>query len=235
MRFFIDQPLGDAQTVAILDARLIHQIAHVLRGSVGEKITVLDGSGIECVAVIEEIGKTVVRVAILSCAHNRNEPQNEVTLYQSILKKDKMEWVFEKCTEIGVSRFVPVLSAHSVKRGLHMERAKKIVKEAAEQSRRGRIPVVEEPISFARGMACAQEEKARTFFAHNGEDLPELREAARHLVQAKKAHLWIGPEGGFSAEEVALAKQSGFSLVSLGARTLRAETAAVIASFCVVK
>lgn len=235
MRFFIDQPLQGAETVFISNAAIVHQIMRVFRQKAGGEIALLDGSGIECIGVIDAVQATGVRVTKLACAHNPNEPKNEVTLYQSMLKKDKMEWVFEKCTEVGVSRFVPVLSAHSIKRGLDIKRARAIVKEAAEQSRRGKIPVVAEPVSFAQAQALAQKEKAQTFFAHNGEDLPELQDVFTRAIAVKKTHIWIGPEGGFSKEEVALAKQNGFSLVSLGLRPFRAETAAVVASFLVVR
>ncbi len=234
MRFFINQPLQGAETVFISDTAVAHQIMRVFRQKAGGEIALFDGTGIECVGVIEAVRAAGVRVKKLVCAHNRNEPQNEVTLYQSILKKDKMEWVFEKCTEVGVSRFVPVVSARAIQRGLHMERAQKIVKEAAEQCQRGKIPIVEEPMTFMQALSVGKEKDALTFFAHTTGAREDFRAAGRS-ERPKSAHIWIGPEGGFSGQEAALAAQKGFSFVSLGPRILRAETAAVVASFLVVQ
>jgi len=233
-RFFITQSLKGVLDAVLTDADLVHQVSHVLRLRAGDELMLLDNSGSECTAVIQNIAKGGVVARITACVPNANEPKNFVMLYQSIIKKDKMEWVFEKCTEIGVSRFVPVVSAHSVKLGFQKERAIKIVKEAAEQSRRGILPRIEDIQDFSDAITRVQQGGAVNFIAHNIGAHQQLIEAAR-TFHSKNINMFVGPEGGFTDEEIAHAKENGFRVVSLGSRTLRAETAAVVASFLLVQ
>ena len=227
MRFFIDQPISGGAKIVITDAGICHQLARVLRYTIGDTIIVLDGKGSEGEAVIQSITKNAVTVKIGACGKNTNESEYTVTLYQSVLKKDKMEWVFEKCTEIGVARFVPVLSEHSVKQGVNFIRARKIAQEAAEQSRRGIIPEINEISSFESAVKEAKESGAVCVLAHNIGEAEHLRDFARTHDLSGGVNVFVGPEGGFSDAEVAYASQNGFHIVSLGKRTLRAETAAI--------
>ncbi|MEK7493731.1 MAG: RsmE family RNA methyltransferase [Patescibacteria group bacterium] len=235
MRFFIDQPIREGAEIFITDAGMRHQLARVLRYTAGDTIIVLDGKGSEGEAVIQSITKDAVTVKIGVCGRNKNEPEYAVMLYQSVLKKDKMEWVFEKCTEIGASRFVPVLSEHSVKQGVNAVRARKIVQEATEQSRRGVVPEISEIISFESAVQDAKKSGAVCVLAHNEGEAEHLGDFARTYDLSGGVSVFIGPEGGFSDAEVAYASQNGFHIVSLGKRTLRAETAAIVACFSVVK
>ncbi|MBI5913305.1 16S rRNA (uracil(1498)-N(3))-methyltransferase [Candidatus Azambacteria bacterium] len=235
MRFFIDRPITQGAEIAITDAGIRHQLARVLRYTAGDTMIVLDGKGNEGEAVIQSITKDAVTVKVGVYGRNKNEPEYAVALYQSILKKDKMEFVFEKCTEIGVSRFVPMLSEHSVKQGVNCVRARKIVREAAEQSRRGIIPEISEIRSFADAVQEAKKSGAMCVLAHNEGDTEHLGDFARTHDLSGGINAFIGPEGGFSDAEVAHASQNGFHVVSLGKRTLRAETAAIVASFAVVE
>lgn len=225
-RFFISQALKGALDVVLTEADVVHQLSHVLRAIAGEKLMLLDNSGIECKAVIQSMTKEAVTVRIVSCAPTRSEPKNAVTLYQSMLKKDKMEWVFEKCTEVGVTRFVPVLSARSVKLDVNTVRMRKIIKEAAEQSGRGKLPQIKAPMSFKDAVAEAEKSGTVNVLAHT--------EGMEPLGSSRSINIFVGPEGGFIDEEVALAQKHGFHIISLGPRTLRAETAAVVASFLAV-
>lgn len=227
-RFFIEQEIREGE-LEVPDAALAHQLLRVLRKKPGDEIVLLDNSGRECVSVIQSITKGAVSVRVASSALSRGEPARFVALYQSIIKKDKMEWVFEKGTEAGVSRFVPVLSAHAVKLGVNAQRARKIIQEAAEQSGRGKVPTLAELMAFERAVSEAAASGAISVLAHNAGTYPDMQEVLKEA--AGGVNLFIGPEGGFGEEEVALAKKSGFIIVSLGPRTLRAETAAVVASF----
>lgn len=235
MRFFIDRPITQGTEIVITDASIRHQLARVLRYTAGDIMIVLDGKGNEGEAVIQSITKDAVALKIGACGRNKNEPEYAVTLYQSILKKDKMEWVFEKCTEIGVFRFVPVLSEHSVKQGVNTARARKIAQEAAEQSRRGIIPQISEISSFVDAVQEAKKSGAVCVLAHNEGDAEHLGAFARAHDLSGGVNVFIGPEGGFSGTEAAHASQNGFHIVSLGKRTLRAETAAIVACFEVVR
>lgn len=235
MRFFINQPIQEGAEIVITDAGMRHQLARVLRYTAGDMIIVLDGKGSEGEAVIQSITKDAVALTVGVCRKNTNEPEYRVTLYQSVLKKDNMEFVFEKCTEIGVSRFVPVLSEHSVKQGLNALRARKIAQEATEQSRRGIIPEIHEISSFEDAVREAKKNGAVCVLAHNEGEVEHLGSFAGTHELSGGVNIFIGPEGGFSDAEVAHASQNGFHIVSLGKRTLRAETAAIVACFSVVK
>lgn len=235
MRFFINQPLKQKEEITLIDTGITHQFAHVLRLKAGDAVVLLDGEGNEGEAVIQSITKKSVTLAVGKCARNENEPKNTVTLYQSVLKKDKMEWVFEKCTEIGVSRFVPMLSEHSVKQGLNAARAQKIIREAAEQSRRGMIPEIDEICPFNDAIQKAKKNGAVRILAHNEGEAEHIMDFMRTHDLSGGVNVFIGPEGGFSDAEAAHAFQNGFHIVSLGKRTLRAETAAIAACFSVVK
>lgn len=231
-RFFIEQEIREGD-MEIPDGALAHQLLRVLRYKTGDEIVLLDNTGRECISVIQSITKDVVSVRSATCSVSKGEPMRVVTLYQSIIKKDKMEWVFEKATEAGASRYVPVHSAHAVKLGLNSERARKIIKEAAEQSGRGKVPVLAELSEYKQAVKEAVASGAVSVLAHTMGVYPDLQSVLKESNRA--VNLFIGPEGGFSDEEVALAQKSGFIIASLGSRTLRAETAAVIATFLLAR
>lgn len=234
-RFFVSQKIsGDASVITLTDALVAHQTINVLRKKPGSEIILLDGSGYEYLCLISDLAKKEIKLELLGKKLNENEPQNRVTLYQSIIKKDKMEWVFEKCTEIGVVAFVPVLSEHSVKLGVNAERAQKIIREAAEQSRRGIVPALSDIISFPEALTqAAGQSAALNVFAHNEETLPHLKNICAQKTAAA-INIFIGPEGGFSEAELDAARANEFTLASLGRRTLRSETAAIAASLFAV-
>jgi len=157
------------------------------------------------------------------------EPPLPLILFQSLLKREKFEWILQKGTEIGVTRFVPLVTQRSLVqqtavKPAKMARWRKIITEAAEQCRRGRIPRLDEPRTLPAALAMLpadtlalipwEEEQRRP--------LPDVG----NLTPAALA-LFIGPEGGFAATEVALALEHGCQSVTLGPRILRAETAAL--------
>lgn len=235
MRFFITQPIIIDKELVIADAGMCRQVAKVLRKKAGDEITVLDGSGNECVALIKEMRKDMLICEVLTCTKNKNEPAVPLVLYQSVLKKDNMEWVFEKGTEIGVTEFIPIISEYSVKQGVNMPRARKIAQEAAEQSQRGRIPEIAETMAFDAALERAQASGYVNIIAHNIGEFDDIRDYAKASAEKKGINVFIGPEGGFSEDEVARAFRRGFHGVSLGKRVLRAETAAIVACFSLVR
>src|SRR3989338_3591691 len=127
----------------MLSKEILYQIKNVLRFKPGEKIILFDGSGYDFISEFQgESAKVIEKVL------NRREPERKIFLFQSLLKKDKMEWVFQKGTEVGVFDFIPVLSARSVKKDFNKERAEKIIREAAEQSGRAVLPQVHDVLDF---------------------------------------------------------------------------------------
>lgn len=236
-RFFIASHISEgASRITVHDRIIAHQVKNVLRKKEGGEILILDGSGFEYLCVIAELSSGSLELDVMEKKRNDHEPARRITLYQSIIKKDKMEWVFEKCTEIGVSEFAPVLAEHSVKLRINMERSAKIIREAAEQSRRGRIPSLTEALRFSGAVARAASDKnALNICAHNEGGFAHIKDiVASDENFSRPVNIFIGPEGGFSEEEIQSAREHDFTFVSLGVTTLRSETAAIAASLFTV-
>ncbi len=237
-RFFVS-PEQVKGTEVTLGQPQAHQIRNVLRMHPGERILVLDNSGWEYVVELTAVDRDEVKGEVLEKRLNFAEPSTRITLYQALLKGEHFEFVLQKGTEIGVVSFVPLISERCIigdadyvekKR----ERWERIITEAAEQSGRGVLPKLEEPVLFAK--AC-RDLKLRGGFAimpWEGEKKRSLKEA---LVREKKpfsVSIFIGPEGGFSEREVEMAHRYGIITVSLGPRILRSETAGLVAAALVL-
>lgn len=201
--------------------------ARVLRLRGGETVTVVTPKGEECTC--EYVAEGTLKV--LSRKSCENEPDVAVTLYQALPKGDKMDYIVQKCVELGVSRIVPMLTARCVSRPdeksllKKRERWQKIALQAAMQSRRGIIPEVCACVSFAEAAELTKQNDATLFFYEmGGEPVGKL------LAQKPKTlGIFIGSEGGFEQAEADLAIQNGCMAATLGKRILRAETAPLAA------
>ena len=143
-----------------------------------------------------------------------------------VLKKENFEWAVQKAVEVGVKEITPIITARTVKLGLNKDRLKKIIKEAAEQSGRGILPKLNEAIIFDEAIKSAKENDLNLFFNIGGKNVQHS------MSNISKIGIFIGPEGGWDEEEIKKAQSSnGFTIVGLGKTILRAETAAVIASY----
>jgi len=234
-RFFISgENLCGGQVV--LSGRQAHQIRNVLRMAPGDQIIVLDNTGYEYVAAITDVARQRAVGRIMDKQPAQGEPRTQITLYQALLAREKFEWVLQKCTEVGVTRFVPVVTQRTIVRRAdtitphRLARWKGIVTEAAEQSGRGRIPQLECPVKLADALAGL-----RAFDRCLIASPQAVSRTLRELLQAGGSGpaaiaLLIGPEGGFSDEEITAACEKGAVAMSLGKRILRTETAAVVAS-----
>ncbi len=216
----------------IVDPPLAHQVRHVLRKGAGDEIILFSEAprvcGWDFLFRISKVTDRILEGTLVSKVKNDREPRIQLTLYQALLKKDMMEWVFEKGAEVGVSAFVPVVAERSVKTSINSARAGKILKEAAEQSGRAIVPALSQTVSCADAFAQARGSGGLTVFAHE----QEARNQFGNLPLAnQRVNLFIGPEGGFSEKEVAEARAVGFFITSLSRRILRAETAAITASY----
>ena len=211
-------------TEIVLEDGAARQIGLVLKMKTGEHVLLCDGKGHEAEYEILKLGKGSVGLAQIGGLHEvETEPEIQVTLYAAILKRESFEWAVQKAVECGVSRIVPLVTHRTVKKDVKQERLQEIAKEAVEQCGRGIIPIVEEPVSFADALADAKQNEVNYFFdADAGEG---------KLSSAASVGLFIGPEGGWDDEEIALAKKTGLVPVSLGSRVLRGETAVAIATY----
>jgi 16S rRNA (uracil1498-N3)-methyltransferase len=210
------------------------QIQTVLRLRPGDEITVLDNSGWEWQVRLTGLDKKEVWGEIISRQAAQGEPGLQLALYQGTLKGQKFEWVLQKGTELGISRFVPLLCQRSVigkaddvaGKGTRWER---IIQEAAEQSRRGRLPRLEQPLPLAAALqAAASPGGPAPLLVMPWEEATGLTlKSVLAEVKPAAVGVFIGPEGGFTPTEANLAREAGVRLVTLGWRILRAETAAL--------
>jgi 16S rRNA (uracil1498-N3)-methyltransferase len=238
-RFFLS-PGAIAGNDVTFDPAATHQLRNVLRLRPGDRVIVLDNSGLEYEVVLTTLERDSAVGQVCTRQRTQAEPRVSLTLYQSTIKGDRFEWVLQKGTELGVSRFVPISTERTILRdperleGKH-SRWERIIREAAEQSRRGRLPRLLPHASFAE--ACR--EGARThdivllpWVAAPGSGLAATLQSLSSPVNS--VALVVGPEGGFTPQEAALAQACGIHLVTLGPRILRAETAGVVASAIVL-
>lgn len=233
-RFFINPEQVDGLIVRF-DGDQAHQIMRVLRLHPGDRVLALDGRGLEFEVVLEEIAPSRVTGLVARQAAAEGDPAVKLTLYQSVLKREKFEWVLQKGTEIGVSHFVPVITKRSLVRestGLKAEkidRWRRIIKEAAEQSGRGVLPTIISPVPFTFAAAEGLGHDCALMAWEEGPK-PAIRDALRLRESARDVGLYIGPEGGFDPAEVEEAAFYGVIPVTLGQRILRTETAAIVAT-----
>lgn len=223
-RFILPYAAFRGKVMHIEDAALAHQLRSVLRVRTGEKVILCDGDGRDLVAtVVEYQGEVTVFEAGEESKVNA-DPDRAVTIYAAITKRDTFEWACQKAVECGATRIVPVISERTVKQNISLERLRTIVKEAAEQSGRGYIPEILEPVAFA---GVVPDKECALFIAALGAE----ETLAKVLPRDGWISIAIGPEGGFSEAEVEAAKARGWVPVSLGPRVLRAETAVAVATY----
>ncbi|MGA7732252.1 MAG: RsmE family RNA methyltransferase [Chloroflexia bacterium] len=228
-RFFVPPDTLAASQVLITN-EAAHQITHVLRMRAGDEICLLDGLGWEYRVKLLSLTKEAVTGQIEQRAEGHAEPRHKIILYLSLLNKaDKFEWALQKCTELGAAGFIPVRSARSVTDipgHAKIERWQRIIQEAAEQSGRAIIP----PLAPALTLDDAFKSQAGRLAIIPALGSQTPLKTALHTARAKEAtpiSIFIGPEGGFTPGELSAAKAAGVLPITLGPRTLRAETAAV--------
>lgn len=233
-RFFISSSdiLTDEHAF-IRSPDLRSQWTRVLRFQKGESLVLLDNTGFEYEAVIIEMNSKEILCEILKkekCLASA-EPSFRLIAAQSLLKNpEKFEWVLQKGTELGIAEFIPLITDRTEQRFLRRrERLEKILKESAEQSGCGRIPVLDEPMRFEEVL----EKYAFVLIPHPAAELKFSEFKKLFLEKAQKKFFseicfCVGPEGGFSDREIEYAKIKNAYIFSLGKRILRSETAPIV-------
>ena len=225
--FTENEILGEIFTISGENAKHIK----VLRMRRGEELTLVTPGKLQYECELISADGDCAEVKVVSKQPCQNEPDVAVTLYQALPKGDKMDYIIQKCVELGVSRIVPMISERCVSRPdektlrKKQERWQKIALQAAMQSRRGIIPEGGscERYKKAVELSC-QNEKTIFFYELGGESVKKLL-----TDKPKSIGIFIGSEGGFSPEEVGLAVENGAQAATLGKRILRAETAPLAA------
>jgi len=217
-----------------IDGPELDHLRKVLRLKPGDRITVFDGTGWEHEAVILSVAGAQGEIEILRSYQAQRESPLHLTLAVGLTKGEKIDFVVEKATELGVQTIIPFASSYAVpklderKIAARCERWRKIALSATKQCGRMAVPDIVPLMTFADLLARAQPEAAKLLCWEKATE-QSLRQAHEKLRDAKALLIAVGPEGGFSPMEAEMARQHGFERVHLGRRILRAETAAITA------
>ncbi|WP_432776722.1 16S rRNA (uracil(1498)-N(3))-methyltransferase [Brevibacillus gelatini] len=228
-RYFVEPHLFHEHELTIIGDD-VHHIVNVMRARIGDEILVSDGAGRTARARLVSFSAKEVQAEVIEMLQEERELPIRVTIGQGMPKGEKMEWILQKGTELGAYSFFPFSSERTIvkldakKEAKKLERWRKIVKEAAEQSHRAVLPELLAPVSFREALA-AGEAYTHVAIAYEKEGSTTIHEVLEQMAAGDSLLVLIGPEGGFSPEEVAQAENKGFLPVSLGPRILRTETA----------
>ena len=231
-RFFVSPTDISGDTVSF-PTDLSRQISRVLRMSPGDEVIVLDDTGWEYMVSLSAIASTQAEGRITSRHRGYGEPAIRLTLCQGMIRPERFEWALQKCTELGVSHFVPVVTRRiSRSQGdvsaNRMERWRRIIREAAEQSGRSKLPTLDRPQSLQQAVESAPRPSLIAWEGETRRSLKSTLECWRDgTAVSGNVSIFVGPEGGFEPAEVELAREVGVETVGMGGRVLRSETAAV--------
>jgi 16S rRNA (uracil1498-N3)-methyltransferase len=250
-RFIGDYDLSKEE-VEIVDPKIIKQIKTVLRLKKGEKIVLSNGKGQEVEISLDLISSDKVTGIVtetkrLDDAKSHGQAR-KVNLYLAILKKENFELAVQKSVEAGVYRIIPIITQRTIKTGLNFPRLEKIIIEASEQSGRSVVSTLSPILNFKEALIDGANSQEKLIFhptgitytpsTSSGRSDSEKSSDSMRLSENKNTEnisIFIGPEGGFTEKEIEEAKRAGYTVTSLGSLTLRAETAAIIATYRTVK
>lgn len=220
-RFYFEN-LNDDKKIEFGKGPILHQIKNVLKMKEKEMISLFSQTQ-ESLYIIERIDNKKVLLSWKENLSPQVKLKREVILFQSLIKKDKMEWVTQKAVELGVKKLIPVISERSEKKDINLERLQKIIIEATEQCGRIDIMEIEAPVKFKD--ALKQKSPIAFLGDGSGKDFSNL---IKESLDSKAVFsVFVGPEGGFSPVEMTLALENGLKIGALSNYTLRSETAAV--------
>lgn len=230
-RFFVEPDAVNGTTVK-LKGDMAHRLARVLRLHRDDQILLAAGGPVEYLVRLETVMPSGITGVVVSEQPAPAEATTEVTVYLSLIRPNRFDFALEKCTEIGVAGFVPVINArsqmHDEAKAARAERWQKVIVEAAEQCGRGRLPTIAKPVAFEEAIRDAPGLKLVPWEEERDQKLADCLRSLKKKPAA--VSIFIGPEGGYTQEEVSLVRNAQATIVTLGRRVLRAETAAVVAS-----
>ena len=218
--------LEDPAHVTLPPDEAVHA-ARVLRRRVGDEVQVIDGEGNWYRVRLSRVSKDEVSGIALERRLELNEPAVSLRIGVPLLKsKQRFETFLEKAVELGVTEVIPLTTERTKGRKIRMDRARQILISAMKQCRRCRLPVLREPQPLSQ--VLFQSGEGMNCIAHEGASTPLLKAISSH--EWDDACILIGPEGGFAEEEIRYAEDCGYTVVSMGRRRLRSETAAIAAA-----
>ena len=229
-RFYVPDPRIEKGLLKV-DGSEVRHIRRVLRLKVGDRLVLFDGSAKEYEGIIVEESPSSVVIKVQGIFSPSKESPLEITLAQSLLKGEKMEYLIQKATELGIRKIIPFFSSRSVplldksKKLRRYHRWEKIAIEACKQCGRITVPKVEPLQNYSEMLGMASSEALRLIlWEKEGQGLKEILKESKERT---KIFFVVGPEGGMSDEEVEEARRAGFIPINLGKRVLRSETASV--------
>lgn len=229
-QFFID----DSQVMdgeVLIEGSDVNHIKNVLRMKPGEKVRVSTENGKNYFCCITELREESVRAEIVEELTEGTELPNKIYLFQGLPKSDKMELIIQKAVELGAYQIVPVAMKNCVvkldakKAENKVKRWQEIAKSAAKQSKRSLIPTIEMPLRYEDAISLAVQLDVVLVPYENERGMEATRSVVEGIRPGQSIGIFIGPEGGFAEDEIALAKSHDMALLSLGRRILRTETA----------
>lgn len=224
-RYFTEHPIEGGSVV--LDGPEAHHLLHVMRARLGMEVVLFDGTGAEFVARVEKTARSSVELAVIDRKEVDRELPFVLTLGVSLPKGDRQKWLVEKSVELGLTRLVPLVTERSVAQPVDqaLERLRRGIIEASKQCGRNKLMEIGEPQSWTEFVRDIEANACRWIAHPGGDTCSRLCPASADLLQGVLA---VGPEGGFTEDEVALALSAGWQRIDLGPRILRVETAAVL-------
>ena len=223
---FIGQFDFSQSLTSLADPRTVRRIIKVFRLAEGDSVILSDGNGRECIAEIKKIEGKKIYLLIRKENGSVNRAPGGITLYCAILKREHFKLMVQKTTEIGIAEITPMITDRTVKKALNLGRLQDIARESTEQSGQQFVPNIREPVPFEEAIKEARNKKTVLFFDQTGGQFEK-----RTVAHTKDIALFIGPEGGWSDAERAVAAAHGWHIVRLFPMALRADTTAIIASF----
>jgi 16S rRNA (uracil1498-N3)-methyltransferase len=246
-RYFVQTPITGEQ-VSLTGAEA-HHLINVMRARQGAKVILFDGSGLEFLARVEQLGRNEVELTVLGREEVDRELPFVLTLGVALPKGDRQKWLVEKAVELGVGRVIPLKTQRAVAQPVQqaLDRLRRSVIESSKQCGRNRLMEITEPLEFSDYVDATRHQPCRVLahphaphpkknFTHS-EDVGCVKHTDEmvHFMHPTDDTEWsseiflaVGPEGGFTNEEVDLAAKAGWHIVDLGPRILRIETAAVL-------
>ena len=232
--FFVEPKAIEDKRITITGKDVNH-IKNVLRMKPGEEISVsTTDSPSEYRCIVRELTEDAVICELAFIKEEGNELPSKIYLFQGLPKGDKMEFIIQKCVELGVFEIIPVEMKRCVmkldpkKAPSRIQRWQGISEAAAKQSKRTVIPEIKMPMSFKNAVDYARDINVKFLPYELSEGMPKTKELIRGLKPGESVAIFIGPEGGFEESEVAYAKEAGFEPITLGKRILRTETAGMV-------
>jgi len=228
-RFFVSpQDIKEGGKEIVIKGKETHHLCRVMRLRKGESVVVFDGTGKEYEGIIKQISPQSSVIEVKKICQSTEEERTKIALAQAIPKKAKMAEIIDKTTQLGVSEIIPMITERTVSRpkdrSLVLKRWQRVAIESCKQSGRTELPYIYQIIDFKEAVSLAEQYDIALMPCLLGErrSLKELS-----LEGVRKIIFFIGPEGGFTQDEIAFAKQRKVVLLEMGKRVLRTDTAAI--------